>query len=328
MKLLIRVYIVPSRMEALGHSFPTAIVFSRPTRRDCRCGSSSWNRLPGRGFASPSKKLSTVIKMGAAVGGEEEEETRQAKEMAAARRRWETLIREQKVKVLTPREAGYAIQLSNKVLLDVRPSVERNKAWVKGSTWIPIFDVDNNVDFGALSKQITNFVMGGWWSGSPTLAYDKSFIPKVEEKFSKDTDIIVACQKGLRSLAACEQLYNAGFRNLFWIQGGLEAAEEELDRSATCVSCERRMELSISFHRPSDWPYYLSGCVVSWDSKVRPSASRTALSLRGRFSDFLWCCRCVVIIFTACGEIVYNFPICLELVESFFCSYVQPHQKV
>nr|CAD1836348.1 unnamed protein product [Ananas comosus var. bracteatus] len=198
MKLLIRVYIVPSRMEALGHSFPTAIVFSRPTRRDCRCGSSSWNRLPGRGFASPSKKLSTVIKMGAAVGGEEEEETRQAKEMAAARRRWETLIREQKVKVLTPREAGYAIQLSNKVLLDVRPSVERNKAWVKGSTWIPIFDVDNNVDFGALSKQITNFVMGGWWSGSPTLAYDKSFIPKVEEKFSKDTDIIVACQKGLR----------------------------------------------------------------------------------------------------------------------------------
>nr|CAD1836346.1 unnamed protein product [Ananas comosus var. bracteatus] len=31
----------------------------------------------------------------------------------------------------------------------------------------------------------------------------------------------------LKSLAACEQLYNAGFRNLFWIQGGLEAAEEE-----------------------------------------------------------------------------------------------------
>lgn len=37
-------------------------------------------------------------------------------------------IREQKVKCLTPREAGYAIQLSDKTLLDVRPSVERNKA--------------------------------------------------------------------------------------------------------------------------------------------------------------------------------------------------------
>ena len=31
-----------------------------------------------------------------------------------------------------------------------------------------------------------------------------------------------------RSLAACELLYNAGYRNLFWIQGGLEAAEEEV----------------------------------------------------------------------------------------------------
>uniref|UniRef100_A0A2P2M0M0 Rhodanese-like domain-containing protein 11ic isoform X1 n=2 Tax=Rhizophora mucronata TaxID=61149 RepID=A0A2P2M0M0_RHIMU len=30
-----------------------------------------------------------------------------------------------------------------------------------------------------------------------------------------------------RSLAACELLYNAGYRNLFWVQGGLEAAKEE-----------------------------------------------------------------------------------------------------
>lgn len=36
-------------------------------------------------------------------------------------------MREEKVKVLTPREAGYAIQLSNKTLLDVRPSTERKK---------------------------------------------------------------------------------------------------------------------------------------------------------------------------------------------------------
>lgn len=31
-----------------------------------------------------------------------------------------------------------------------------------------------------------------------------------------------------RSLAACELLYNAGYRNLFWVQGGLENAEEEV----------------------------------------------------------------------------------------------------
>ena len=31
------------------------------------------------------------------------------------------------MKVLTPREAGYAIQLTNKTLLDVRPSTEHQK---------------------------------------------------------------------------------------------------------------------------------------------------------------------------------------------------------
>ncbi|XP_042500029.1 rhodanese-like domain-containing protein 11, chloroplastic isoform X2 [Macadamia integrifolia] len=167
----------------------------------------------------------------------EDDPARQMKEMAAARKRWEALIREEKVKVLAPREAGYAIQLSNKTLLDVRPSMEHKKAWVNGSTWIPIFDVDNTFDVGTLSRKITNFMMGGWWSGVPTLSYDKyvrryiissrQFISKVNEQFQKDTDLIVACQKGLRSLAACEQLYNAGYRNLFWVQGGLEAAEEE-----------------------------------------------------------------------------------------------------
>ncbi|XP_034673480.1 rhodanese-like domain-containing protein 11, chloroplastic isoform X2 [Vitis riparia] len=137
------------------------------------------------------------------------------------------MIREEKVKILSPREAGYAIQLSNKTLLDVRPSTERKKAWVKGSTWIPIFEVDDRFDVGTLSRKITNFMMGGWWSGVPALSYDSQFLTKVEQKFPKDTDLIVACQKGLRSLAACELLYNAGYSNLFWVQGGLEAAEEE-----------------------------------------------------------------------------------------------------
>lgn len=157
----------------------------------------------------------------------EEYELKQMKDMAAARKRWEALVREGKVKPLTPREAGYAIQLSGKTLLDVRPESEYKKARVKGSTWIPIFDVDNRLDVGALSKKATNFAMGGWWSGVPTLSYNNEFVKKVEEKFPKDTDIIVACQKGLRSLAASELLYNAGYKNIFWVQGGLEAAEEE-----------------------------------------------------------------------------------------------------
>ncbi|PRQ44072.1 putative Rhodanese-like domain-containing protein [Rosa chinensis] len=100
-------------------------------------------------------------------------------------------------------------------------------AWVKGSTWIPIFDVGDKFDVGTLYRKIMGFTMGGWWSGVPTLAYNK-YLSKVDQKFPKDTNLIVACQKGLRSIAACEVLYNAGYRNPFWVQGGLETAEDEV----------------------------------------------------------------------------------------------------
>ncbi|KAF4370633.1 hypothetical protein G4B88_013389 [Cannabis sativa] len=136
----------------------------------------------------------------------EDYELKQVKDMAAARKRWEALVRDEKVKLLTPKEAGYAIQLSNKTLLDVRPSTERQRAWVKGSTWIPIFEVDNTADPGTVSRKVTSFVMGGWWSGVPTLSYDTQFLSKVMEKFPKDTDLIVACQKGLRPSTTWQEL--------------------------------------------------------------------------------------------------------------------------
>lgn len=32
----------------------------------------------------------------------------------------------------------------------------------------------------------------------------------------------------VRSLAACELLINAGYQSIFWVQGGLESAEDEV----------------------------------------------------------------------------------------------------
>jgi len=104
---------------------------------------------------------------------DEDIDLKQMRDIAAAKKRWDGLLREGKVKLLTPREAGYAISLSNKPLLDVRPSSERNKAWIKGSTWVPIFDNDDNLDAGTLSKKVTSFAMGGWWSGAPTLSFNR-----------------------------------------------------------------------------------------------------------------------------------------------------------
>ncbi|KAJ0603710.1 putative Rhodanese-like domain-containing protein [Helianthus annuus] len=76
--------------------------------------------------------LKWVVKAQAA---DEDYELKQVKDMAAARKRWDALVggyvREGKVKVLTPKEAGYAIQLSGKTLLDVRPSTEHEKVNVQ-----------------------------------------------------------------------------------------------------------------------------------------------------------------------------------------------------
>lgn len=36
--------------------------------------------------------------------------------------------------------------------------------------------------------------------------------------------IIVGCQKGLRSLAACEQLLRGGYSNVTWVNGGFDAS--------------------------------------------------------------------------------------------------------
>jgi hypothetical protein len=41
-----------------------------------------------------------------------------------------------------------------------------------------------------------------------------------------ETQVIVTCQKGLRSLAACERLSRAGFESIAWLNGGYEAAEK------------------------------------------------------------------------------------------------------
>ncbi|KAK2388934.1 Rhodanese/Cell cycle control phosphatase superfamily protein [Trifolium repens] len=215
-------------MEALSLSIPIiSVTNTNYISLSSATHYASLSSLHHRSSSSSTRPFTlknTVVRVQA---GSEDFELKQVRDMAAAKKRWEALLRDEKIKVLTPKEAGYAVQLSNKPLLDVRPSNEHNKAWVKGSTWIPIFDVDNGLDVGTIPKKVTNFAMGGWWSGMPTLSFDNSFLPKVVEKFPKDAEIIVACQKGLRSLAACELLYNAGYSNLFWVQGGFEAAEEE-----------------------------------------------------------------------------------------------------
>ncbi|CAI6000732.1 unnamed protein product [Closterium sp. NIES-64] len=69
-------------------------------------------------------------------------------EFANAEKRWRTQIAEGKVKSLSAKEAGYTYQLSDYVLLDVRPSYQHNKAGYRNIYWLTGgFDTASDEDF-------------------------------------------------------------------------------------------------------------------------------------------------------------------------------------
>ncbi|GJP82234.1 hypothetical protein CLOP_g12470 [Closterium sp. NIES-67] len=209
--------IVPSACTATGKS-------------SLSCASSSVYGLPAlqirsrRSPASTSCRASQRRNLQIVAASDLKEEM---VEFANAEKRWRTQIAEGKVKSLSAKEAGYTYQLSDYVLLDVRPSYQRNKAWVKGSVWIPAFDVDTSASPGVLSQKFMTFMMGGWWSGASVNKRNERFMADVVANIPKSANIIVACQKGLRSLAACEHLYKAGYRNIYWLTGGFDTAGNE-----------------------------------------------------------------------------------------------------
>ena len=71
-----------------------------------------------------------------------------------------------------------------------------------------------------LIKQSTAFGMGGWWLGGRHMVSNKKFMEEVEAQVPKDAKVIVCCQKGLRSLMACEQMVRLGFTEVAWLSGG------------------------------------------------------------------------------------------------------------
>lgn len=49
--------------------------------------------------------------------------------------------------------------------------------------------------------------------------------PLLQAKVPKDAKVLVGCQKGLRSLAACEQLSLGGYKTLAWVNGGFDTCK-------------------------------------------------------------------------------------------------------
>lgn len=110
------------------------------------------------------------------------------------------------------------------IVLDVRPAEELNKAPLQNAVEIPLFIADESASISTLIKKSTAFGMGGWWLGGTHMIPNPDFLASVQASIpDKETaKIIVVCQKGLRSLSACEQLARVGYKNLAWINGGLD----------------------------------------------------------------------------------------------------------
>lgn len=191
----------------------------------------------------------------------------QIKEMAAAERRWEQQVADGRVKSLSSKEAGYAVQLNDHMVLDVRPSYEREKSRVKDSIWVPAFDEDKSWAPPALLNKLSSFLLGGWWAGNAPTKRNERFMPDVVAQIPKSANVIVTCQKGLRSLAACEQLYKAGYRNLFWLNGGYDTAEDR------------------DFEREGSQPLKFAGIggvseFLGWTDVQRTQAAKEGISYR------------------------------------------------
>jgi monothiol glutaredoxin len=99
-----------------------------------------------------------------------------------------------KVKAITPAEANARVAAGDLVLVDVRPADERVLATV-------------NVDF---------------------TPFDGDAIKRLEA-LPKDTALAFLCHHGARSAQAAEHFRNLGFREIYNVEGGIEAWTDQVD---------------------------------------------------------------------------------------------------
>mmetsp|Transcript_26024 Transcript_26024/g.56766 ORF Transcript_26024/g.56766 Transcript_26024/m.56766 type:complete len:286 (+) Transcript_26024:126-983(+) len=188
-----------------------------------------------RSPAAATQRKACVVRAGAkpslpqqtrrAVAVRAENKPGTSNRLKEAEARWEAQIKEGKVLYLSGTDAGSLMQ-EGWVLLDVRPPSEASKVSIQGAVEVPLFLNDESVDPASLLKRLSAFGLGGWWLGGGHMIPNPQFLAQVQSQVPKDAKVIVGCQKGLRSLAACEQLSRAGYPTLAWVNGGFDTCRK------------------------------------------------------------------------------------------------------
>jgi len=172
-----------------------------------------------RSRAATGARRAQRITAAATLGGDQDAQNR------AAEQRWKNQLTDGRVKNVSAATAGELLA-DGWELLDVRPPYEISKAAVKGAVEVPIFVEEESNDPSSLLKKASALAMGGFWLGGTHMKPNPAFMRDVQTKIPKDARIVVTCQKGLRSLAAAEQLSRAGYSTLAWINGGLDTSRK------------------------------------------------------------------------------------------------------
>lgn len=140
-----------------------------------------------------------------------------------AQARWTQQVKDGTVMNVSNKTAGEMMK-DGWVLVDVRPPGEVAKVPITGAIAVPLYLEDPSNGPASLLKKAATIGTGGWWLGGTHMIPNESFLAQVQAQVPKDARVVVACQKGLRSLSAAEQLSRAGYRSLAWINGGLDTA--------------------------------------------------------------------------------------------------------
>ncbi|CAN1134396.1 Rhodanese-like domain-containing protein 10 [Linum perenne] len=137
------------------------------------------------------------------------------------------LIQSGVVKPILPKDAAVATSSEGFTLLDIRPEWERNKARVTESIHVPLFVNDPDNGHLTLLKKWVHFGYIGLWTGQNFTTMNADFIQQVEGSVpDKNSKLLLACGEGLRSMMAASKLHQAGYKNLGWLAGGFNRAED------------------------------------------------------------------------------------------------------
>lgn len=195
--------------SAAAGSKRSSIAAPAPRTRAVRC-----RQLPGSAAAAVCSSSSSSTGRVAVV----------ARAASADAQRWTQQVKDGTVTNVSASAAAEMMQ-QGWALLDVRPPGESGKVGVKGAVAVPLYVEDPSNSISSLMKKAATIGTGGWWLGGTHMIPNTDFMAQVQAAIPKDKGVIVACQKGLRSLAAAEQLSRAGYSKVAWVNGGFDTAK-------------------------------------------------------------------------------------------------------